>query len=115
MVALATNVIDEVNAEVISGHLQNLTGRHLPLAVLLRDREMFQAADLPAESAGYQDRPISDYSMFRAAAAADLLVWRHEVISNLRHRGVLMVDEFPENLTAPLINRYLEVKAKHLL
>ncbi|MEM6363756.1 MAG: DUF58 domain-containing protein [Planctomycetota bacterium] len=124
MVTLTTNIIDEVNAEVVSDHLRNLTGTHLPLAILIRDREMFDAADQPApaltavmpneQSENHLSEP-SDFQWYRAAAAADLLVWRHEVLNQLRHRGVLIVDAFPEELTAPMINQYLEVKAKHLL
>jgi len=33
----------------------------------------------------------------------------------LANSGGLSVDAFPDMLTTPLINRYLEVKAKHLL
>ena len=29
--------------------------------------------------------------------------------------GVLALDVFPEEMTAPLVNRYLEIKARHLL
>jgi hypothetical protein len=36
-------------------------------------------------------------------------------VKDLTHRGVLIVDAFPDELTAPLVNQYLEVKAKHLL
>lgn len=53
--------------------------------------------------------------MYRAAAAADILLWRDQVVKDLTHRGVLVVDTFPDELTAPLVNQYLEVKAKHLL
>ncbi|TWT96420.1 DUF58 domain-containing protein [Neorhodopirellula pilleata] len=128
LVTLITNVIDEVNAEVVVDYLSNLSGTHLPLAVLLRDREMFDAADAPmlasmAESptasgntiGGSPTNVIDDFTLYRAAAAADILVWREEVLAGLRHRGVLCVDAFPDELTAPLVNQYLEVKAKHLL
>ena len=37
-----------------------------------------------------------------------------EMLGNCR-RGVLVVDAFPDNLAAPLVNEYLRVKAKHLL
>jgi uncharacterized protein (DUF58 family) len=106
LVVLMTNVIDEVNAASVVDYLSNLTGRHLPLGVMLRDREMFDAADNP------DGDPMK---MYRAAAAADILVWRHQVLTNLEHGGVLVVDAFPDELTAPLVNRYLEIKAKHLL
>ena len=106
LVALTTNVIDEVNAGAIVDYLGNINGHHLPLGVLLRDREMFDAADSPDGSR---------FKMYRAAAAADILLWRDQVLTDLHHRGVLIVDAFPDELTAPLVNQYLEVKAKHLL
>ncbi len=106
LVVLATNVIDEVNAGAVVDYLGNINGQHLPLGVLLRDREMFEAADSPDGDA---------FQMYRAAAAADILLWRDQVLKDLEHRGVLVVDAFPDELTAPLVNQYLEVKAKHLL
>jgi uncharacterized protein (DUF58 family) len=106
LVVLATSVIDEVNAAQVVGYLANLTSRHLPLGVLLRDRQMFDAADHPEGDA---------FNLYRAAAAADILLWRQQVITDLHHRGVLIVDAFPDELTAPLVNEYLRIKAKHLL
>ena len=106
LVVLATNVIDEVNAGAVVDYLGNINGQHLPLGVLLRDREMFEAADSPDGD---------PFQMYRAAAAADILLWRDQVLKDLEHRGVLVVDAFPDELTAPLVNQYLEVKAKHLL
>jgi hypothetical protein len=37
------------------------------------------------------------------------------VLKDLSGKGVLSLDVYPEDLTAPLINRYLEIKARHLL
>tara|TARA_R110002074_G_scaffold97143_10_gene211007 strand:+ start:29 stop:1129 length:1101 start_codon:yes stop_codon:yes gene_type:complete len=120
LVTLTTNIVDEVNAEVVSDHLSNLTGTHLPLAVVLRDREMFDAADYPAEVLQTADgqintSPLDETKTYRAAAAAEMLVWREEVLSGLRHKGVLVVDAFPDELSAPMVNQYLQVKAQHLL
>ena len=120
LVTLTTNIVDEVNAEVVSDHLSNLTGTHLPLAVVLRDREMFDAADYPAEVLQTTNGQIATTSLdetktYRAAAAAEMLVWREEVLSGLRHKGVLVVDAFPDELSAPMVNQYLQVKAQHLL
>lgn len=111
LVTLTTNIVDEVNAGAVVDYLGNLNGQHLPLGVLLRDREMFDAADAPGgEGVGGDEMP-----MYRAAVASDILVWRDQVIKDLQHRGVLIVDAFPDELTAPLVNQYLDVKAKHLL
>jgi len=110
LVILTTNVIDEVNSHQIHRYLTNLVGRHLPLGVLLRDRRLFDAVD-----AVDPRLPARDRQLFRAAAAAEILTWRHQVLSDLEHRGVLALDVFPEEMTAPLVNRYLDIKARHLL
>lgn len=106
LVVLVSNLIDEVNSHQVEQYLGNLVGRHLPLGVLLRDHRLFEAAEHPHPS-GEQ--------LYRSAAAAEILTWRHQVLTDLTHRGVLALDLYPENMTAPLINQYLEVKARHLL
>jgi len=106
LVVLVTNVIDQVNANRIERWLSTLAGRHLPLGVLLRDHQLFDVANLP--------QPTGP-DLYRAAAAAEILTWRHQVLTDLQHQGVLSLDVFPEEMTAPLVNRYLEIKARHLL
>jgi uncharacterized protein (DUF58 family) len=106
LVVLVTNVIDSVNAHQVQQYLTNLVGRHLPLGILLRDRRVFEAAES-------EDRAA--HSIWEAAAAADILAWRHQVLRDLNTKGVLSLDVFPEQMTAPLVNRYLEIKARHLL
>lgn len=106
LVVLITNMIDEVNANQIEQYLTNLTGRHLPLGVFLRDHRLFDAVDV--------ESPTGD-DLWRAAAAADILAWRHQVLGDITRQGAMTLDTFPEDMTAPLINRYLEVKARHLL
>jgi uncharacterized protein (DUF58 family) len=106
LVVLVTNVIDEVNAHQIERYLANLVGRHLPLGILLRDRRLFEAVEA--------EQPRGD-AFWQAAAAADILAWRHQVLTDLASKGVLSLDVFPDKLTAPLINQYLEIKARHLL
>ncbi|MHC4179229.1 MAG: DUF58 domain-containing protein, partial [Planctomycetota bacterium] len=98
LVVLVTNLIDEVNANQVEQYLTNLVGRHLPLGVLLRDRRMFDAVDV--------EHPTTD-QLWPAAAAADILAWRHQVLADLQSKGVLSLDVFPEEMTAPLVNSYL--------
>ncbi len=110
LVILVTNVIDEINAHQIQQYLGSLTGRHLPLGVLLRDRELFDAVD------EFESQPNpNNKTIYQAAAATGVLTWRHQVIRDLKHQGVLALDLFPEQLTSELVNRYLEIKARHLL
>jgi uncharacterized protein (DUF58 family) len=106
LLVLLTNLIDEVNSNQIQQYLRSIVGRHLPLAVLLRDHALFDAAE---------ETPVDDRSLYRAAAAAEILTWRQQVLADLSAAGVLSLDLFPEELTAPLVNRYLDIKARHLL
>ncbi len=107
LVVLITNVIDEVNSNQISRYLTSLVGRHLPLGVLLRDHAIFDAA---VASPSHELAQI-----YEAAAAQDIVHWRASVLRDLDSQGVLSLDVFPEQMTAPLVNRYLEIKARHLL
>jgi hypothetical protein len=100
-----TNVIDEVNARQIQDHLTRIKGRHLVLGVFLRDRRLFDFVD------GHQ----AESSIYATGAAAHILAWRKEVLTDLAHRGILSLDVFPDQMTAPLINQYLAIKARNLL
>jgi uncharacterized protein (DUF58 family) len=106
LVILVSNVIDEVNSLQIQQYLSNLVGRHLPVGVLLRDHQLFDAADAPH---------VAGSDFYKAGAAAEIIAWRHQVLSDLEHSGVLALDVFPKDLTARLVNQYLQVKARHLL
>lgn len=106
LVVLMTNLFDDVNGQIIADHLGNVVGRHLPLGVFLRDQDIFALAD---------HAPDQGPGLYQGAAAAALLNWREKAIAGLRRRGVLTLDVSPDDLTAPLINQYLEIKARHLL
>ena len=65
----------------------NLVGRHLPLGVLLRDRRLFDAVEAEQPSGA---------ALYRAAAAADILTWRQQVLADLETKGVLASTSFPK-------------------
>ncbi len=75
MVVLVTNVVDDVSANQVTSYLSNLSGRHLPVLALMRDHRMFDAADNPS---------IDETVMYRSAAAAQILSWRHDVLRRLQ-------------------------------
>lgn len=106
LVVLVTNVIDQVNANQVQNYMQNLIGCHLPLLVLLRDHRIFESADNPAPDPSV---------LCRSAAASQILVWRDQVIRRMRATGSLTLDVFPDQMTSPLVNQYLEIKARHML
>lgn len=111
LVVTITNLIDEINSSQVKRYMSVLSGRHLPFAVLLRDHSMFDAVE-EFEAASPAQR---DEKLFEAAAAASILTWRNQLITDLKHQGILTMDVFPEGLTANLVNRYLDIKARHLL
>jgi uncharacterized protein (DUF58 family) len=106
LVVLMTNLFDDLSAQLAGVYLRNLRGRHLPLGVFLRDHDLFAVADRA---------PDHGLGLYQGAAAAALLNWREHVLAGLKLSGVLTLDVFPEELTAVLVNRYLEIKARHLL
>lgn len=106
LVVLTTNIFDDVNADTVAVHLGHLVGRHLPMGVFLRDQDIFSLADNATDEGP---------GLYRGAAAAALLNWRERALAGLRLKGVLVLDVFADELTAPLINEYLKIKARHLL
>ena len=114
LVVLITNVIDEINANQIREYLTNTTGHHLALGVLLRDHSLFDPINSYLGQA-QSGTPANKTRLFQAAAAAEIVQWRHQILTSLNQKGVLTLDVFPEQLTARIINRYLEIKVRHLL
>ena len=106
LVVLVTNVIDEVNAHQVESYMRNLSGRHLPLGVILRDHRLFDAADR---------EPASDEQLYEAAAASEILTWRQ---LKFHHKpiGMLNVAGFFDPLLAWIDKSISEdfVKAKGL-
>jgi uncharacterized protein (DUF58 family) len=112
LMIVITNLIDDRNATSLRRHLATTVGRHLPLAALLRDPALFDpVAEL--RTAAVENGATPD--RYRAAAAADILLWRRQVLTDLRHDGVLTLDVHPADLTAAAVNEYLAIKARHLL
>lgn len=113
LVVALTHVLDGVNADHLERHLRRLVGRHLPLAVLLQDRDLH---DLLPEAADLDARLAEDPArLWTAGAAAAIIGWRQELIERLRRHGCLAIDVPPAQLTAGLVSRYLDIKARHLL
>ena len=107
LIVVFTQVHDDVSADALVRYTRGLLPRHLPLIILLRDPEIEDMARM---------RPADDASaLYRRAAAAELLAWRDRQVLRLRQLGALVLDVEPRRLTISLVNRYLEIKARHLL
>lgn len=106
LAVLCTHVLDDVNADSLVHHLARLHGRHLPLAILLRDDALHAPLRRP---------PAQVADLYQHGAAAHLINWRRAALDRLEAAGALTIDIAAEQLTAELISRYLSVKARHLL
>ncbi len=109
LVVWVTRVMDDVAEQRARAVVRAMAGRHLPLCVWLRDPRLDERLLAPAE-----DRDARDTAWVRAASA-DLAVRRAEALEGLRRMGALVVDTTPDQLGDALRDRYLEVKARHLL
>jgi uncharacterized protein (DUF58 family) len=103
LVVLFTQVVDEVASAELLRLMRGVMPRHLPLMVLLRDVEIDDLVE------GSATEP------YTRGAAAELSSFRDRLVRDLKRHGALVLDVAPGQLTPALINRYLEIKARHLL
>ncbi len=106
LVVFVTHAIDEMTSQRIQGLSRDLLPQHLPLVVLLKDKELEERASAVA---------VDTEEVCVQAAAAEMLLWRDKIHRELERAGVLVVDVLAENLTGALVSRYLEVKARGLI
>jgi uncharacterized protein (DUF58 family) len=106
LLAVLTDFVDAATAAEMVAAVRHAARRHVVLFVAMRDAFLEEAAHAVAadEQAG-----------FRKAVAVDLLRERRAVLESLRRFGVLVVDVKPADVTANLLNRYLEVSLRGLL
>lgn len=110
LVIIFTQVIDQKASRELLMHTRSLLPRHLPLCVLFRDAGVEALATCQYEEDGQVKADA-----FMAAAAAEVLSERDQLIRELKRAGVLVLDVKPEQLTPQLIRQYLQIKALHLL
>jgi uncharacterized protein (DUF58 family) len=110
LVVLFTQVIDDVSAQAVLRQVRSLRPRHLPVCVLFRDPELDRMAE---PGPGLATAPDGD--LFVAAAAAETILWRERLVRDLKTGGALVLHVPPRLTTPAVINRYLQIKAQHLL
>lgn len=106
LVCLFTDVLDEESARLLTATLPLLLPQHLPLIVAVSDPTVSEMAAAV---------PYSGQEAFTGAVASELLHERREILRGLRARGALVLDVAPGELSAAVVNKYLEVKARNLL
>ncbi|MCA9539779.1 MAG: DUF58 domain-containing protein [Myxococcales bacterium] len=108
LLVLFTQVVDDVSARMLVQAIRSVRRRHLVLCVIFRDEDVERLAH-PETSAE------DNIALYTQAAAAELLGWRDRLLRDLQAQGALVLDVETRDLTPSLINRYLDIKIRHLL
>jgi len=106
LVVLVTHALDDVHLRGIGQAMHQLRSPHLVLGAFLRNVPLQERLDRI---------PTTDMEAFQVAAAAEMVATQTRRIARLEKSGLLIVDSLPEDLSARMIGRYLDVKARHLL
>ena len=104
LLVLFSDVIDRRSSAALIAYTAQAAGRHLPLVVALRNDQLLAAA-VPVA-----DAEVS--AIYESAAAEELVMAREEALRGMRQTGVDVLDISPRAMTASVINRYLEIKAR---
>ena len=83
-----------------------LSGQHLPLFLVIGDRDLRAAAEMV---------PSNRQELGRTLVARDLWLGRVELMRELRARGALVVETTPEETGVDAVNAYIDVKRRQLL
>lgn len=104
LVVLFTDVIDPRSSQALIALTSRSASRHLLVVVALRNDRLLAAAR--------PDASASTSELYEAAAAEELVTAREMALARMRHAGVSVLDVSPRAMTAAVINRYLELKAR---
>lgn len=106
LVILLTHALDELHLQSIAEQTPQLRSPHLVLAAFLQNVPLLERLDTI---------PETDLEAFQVAAAAEVVARQETQLATLRKTGLLVIDTSPASLSAQVISRYLDVKARHLL
>ncbi len=109
LIVLFTDVVDVRSSQAMIAHTTRGAARHLPLVVALRTDALLDAA-LPLTVGR-----ASSSGLYESASAEELILARDEALARMRRAGVSVVDVSPHTMTAAVVNRYLEIKARAAL
>ena len=106
LVVVITDIVDQTASAELLTALIRLKSRHLPFCVTLRDPQVDHQAHrfIPEVAAAYS-----------RAVALDLLDQRQVAFARLKQGGVLVLDAPANQITDPLIDDYLRIKARNRL
>lgn len=106
LVVWLTEIAETAGVPDVIGQALAMTSRHVVLFGVMRQPAMRDlAASAPASASG----------MYRIAAAQEALERRDVLLQSLRQRGALVVEVSPADLSAGVVDRYLEARERGLI
>jgi uncharacterized protein (DUF58 family) len=106
LIVLFSDLVDPESSAQILDAVPIIEGLHRVVCVTVSDPNILAAAkSLPENSAG----------VYQKAVAQQVLQERRQAISVLKRRGVWTIDSPPEDLSADLINHYLDLKSRSMI
>lgn len=106
LIIIISDVVDAETSAQFRGSLLHLKRRHLVLFAALRTPLLGRVVSEPVAT-------MLDAS--RKAVTFRLLREREEALHTLHRGGVHILDVLPEQLTAPLINQFIDLRLKNVL
>lgn len=106
LIVIFTDLSSGHSMQSLASHVAALAERNLPLVVTISDPDIHAAA---------RQRPRDSLAVYQRAAAVELLEERKVTLDGLRRQGVLTLDVPANQLSAAVINRYMELKGRMLL
>jgi uncharacterized protein (DUF58 family) len=104
MIIIMTDIIDDSNIKIYHKYLSVLKKKHIVLLVLIRDKNLFNIGESLLSGR---------LTVFTKAASADLILRRNKMIFDLKKLGIDILDLYPEEITAKVINKYVEIKSRN--
>ncbi len=102
LVILFTDLIDERASLGLKRYVLSLMPRHLPFVAAMADTEVIALAD---------STPATKRDVYRQGVASELLDRRERLLASFAFTGALITDVSPGDISAAVLDRYLDIKA----
>ena len=102
LIILVTDLIDDLNFDMFKTNLMLLSRRNAVLFLLLRDSLLQEEADRDAENSA---------DIYSVTAARAMMTNRSKALFKLKQLGINVLDLLPCQVTARLVDKYMQMKA----
>lgn len=102
LIIVVTDLIDDINYTMFRDNLKLLSKKNALLLLLLKDR-------LLQEEANKEVHSLND--IYSVTAARSMFVNRKRAVEKIKQSGVNVLDVLPEEVTAKLVDKFMQLKA----